>query len=506
MDPIARDHFWELWPVSRERQVTIFITTHYMNEAGRCDRVALMSQGRVLACDSPEELTRRRQCRTLEEAFIAYMREDADGDDREAEAGGAGGREPPATILPPPARPESRHRFDIRRLFAVAHKETLELLRDPVLLLFALLVAPLLLLVYGYGINTDIDTIRFAVLDHDGTAASRAYVEHYTGSPYFRYRGKSVSAGDGARVSETELLLVIEIPPGFARDLKRERSPAVGVWIDGTMPFRRRRQALRGGRPPGVSGRATGAARPPRRGRRGADRIPLLVQPQRPEPPGHRSGRAGGGPAARAHHADGGGRGGKRLGSITNLYTSPVTRLEFLWGKQLPYIVVNAANFLALIAIILGVFQIPFRGSFPALAVGTLLYLFASTGLGLLVSTFTRTQIAALVAAFVLTMVPAFQFSGLLTPVSSLTGGPPARTFPPYFLDISVEPSQGHRVSGTGNPLSRPGACASPDGDGRAAQQAGEVRWTAPYHRLRLKELISIATNTSIFPGVFFPP
>ena len=445
VDPIARDHFWELLAgLSRERQVTIFITTHYMNEAGRCDRVALMSQGRVLACDSPEELTRRRQCRTLEEAFIAYMREDADGDDREADAGGSGGLERPATILIPPARPESRRRFDIRRLFAVAHKETLELLRDPVLLLFALLVAPLLLLVYGYGINTDIDAIRFAVLDHDGTAASRAYVEHYTGSPYFRDRGRILSPLEMERgFQKLNYALVIEIPPGFARDLKRERSPAVGVWIDGTMPFRAETAknyaeavhlAYLAEQPETAALPVAGGAvqiesrywyNPNVRSRLaivpGVLAAVLLLVPTLL--------------TAVAVVRE------KELGSITNLYTSPVTRLEFLWGKQLPYIVVNAVNFLALIAIVLFVFQIHFRGSFLALVVGTLLYLVASTGLGLLVSTFTRTQIAALVAAFVLTMVPAFQFSGLLTPVSSLTGGAAfmARTFPAhYFLDISV--------------------------------------------------------------------
>jgi ribosome-dependent ATPase len=372
------------------------------------------------------------------------MREDADGDDREADAGGAGGLERPATILTPPARPESRRRFDIHRLFAVAHKETLELLRDSVLLLFALLVAPLLLLVYGYGINTDIDAIRFAVLDHDGTAASRAYVEHYTGSPYFRDRGQILSPLEMERgFQKLNYSLVIEIPPGFARDLKRERSPAVGVWIDGTMPFRAETAknyaeavhlAYLAEQPEAAALPVTGGAvqiesrywyNPNVRSRLaivpGVLAAVLLLVPTLL--------------TAVAVVRE------KELGSITNLYTSPVTRLEFLWGKQLPYVVVNAVNFFALIAIILGVFQIPFRGSFPALVVGALLYLVASTGLGLLVSTFTRTQIAALVAAFVLTMVPAFQFSGLLTPVSSLTGGAAfmARTFPAhYFLDISV--------------------------------------------------------------------
>jgi ribosome-dependent ATPase len=445
VDPIARDHFWELLVgLSRQRQVTIFITTHYMNEAGRCDRVALMSNGRVLACDAPEELTRRRECRTLEEAFIAYMRDDADADDREEEAGENAGPEPLATTLPAPEHSGRRQRFDIRRLAALASKETIELLRDPVLLIFSLLVAPFLLLVYGYGITTDIEIIRFAVLDHDGTTASRIYAEHYTGSPYFRDQGRIFSPAEMERgFQKMSYSLVIEIPPGFARDLKRERSPAVGVWIDGTMPFRAETaknfaEAVHLAYLADQSSETSVAITP----------VAARIESRYWYNPNVRS-RFAIVPGllavvlmlvptlltAVAVVRE------KELGSITNLYTSPVTRLEFLWGKQLPYIVVNAINFLMLTAIILFLFRIPFRGSFPALIVGAFLYIVASTGIGLLISTFTRTQIAALVAAFVLTMIPSFQFSGLLTPVSSLTGGAAfmARYFPArYFLSISV--------------------------------------------------------------------
>ena len=131
----------------------------------------------------------------------------------------------------------------------------------------------------------------------------------------------------------------------------------------------------------------------------------------------------------------------KELGSITNLYASPITRLEFLLGKQLPYVGINLINFLIMGIMVLGLFGIPFKGSLPAFAVGAILYVLASTGVGLLVSTFTKTQVAALVAAFVVTMVPAFQFSGLFNPVSSMTGAAQyIATFYPaaYFLNISV--------------------------------------------------------------------
>jgi ribosome-dependent ATPase len=92
-------------------------------------------------------------------------------------------------------------------------------------------------------------------------------------------------------------------------------------------------------------------------------------------------------------------------------------------------------------ACVLFLFRIPFKGSACVFFAGALLYIFTSTGVGLLVSTFTKTQIAALVGAFVITLIPSFEFSGLLTPVTSLEGGArvmsilfPAR----YFLNISV--------------------------------------------------------------------
>jgi len=112
----------------------------------------------------------------------------------------------------------------------------------------------------------------------------------------------------------------------------------------------------------------------------------------------------------------------KELGSIINFYVTPVTRLEFLLGKQLPYVVLGMANFLLLTLLAVTLFGVPLTGSFPTLAVATLLYVGAATAIGLLISTFTRSQIAAIFGTAVLTMLPAAQFSGMLDPVSSLEG------------------------------------------------------------------------------------
>jgi ribosome-dependent ATPase len=131
----------------------------------------------------------------------------------------------------------------------------------------------------------------------------------------------------------------------------------------------------------------------------------------------------------------------KELGSITNFYVTPVTGIEFLFGKQLPYIAVGLVNFAVLFLMALFVFGVPLKGSFATLALGALLYVTTTTGYGMLISSFTRTQIAALFGTAILTIVPAMQFSGMLTPVSSLSGAGAVigHVFPmTFFLKISV--------------------------------------------------------------------
>jgi ribosome-dependent ATPase len=131
----------------------------------------------------------------------------------------------------------------------------------------------------------------------------------------------------------------------------------------------------------------------------------------------------------------------KEMGSITNLYVTPATRLEFLLGKQLPYVCVSLIDFVALVALTIVVFGVPLKGSFLALAVGALLFVTATTGFGLLISAFTKSQIAAIFAALILTMLPSMMFSGMIRPVSSLTGGAAVmgKLFPSaYFHKVSV--------------------------------------------------------------------
>jgi len=113
----------------------------------------------------------------------------------------------------------------------------------------------------------------------------------------------------------------------------------------------------------------------------------------------------------------------KELGSMINFYVTPTGRLEYLVGKQLPYVAIAMINFFILAAIALIIFNVPIKGSFLLLTVCTLLYVIVTTQIGMLVSTFTSTQVAAVFVTAILTIQPTVQFAGLLQPVSTLEGG-----------------------------------------------------------------------------------
>jgi len=422
VDPLARDEFWQiLLHLSRDRNVTIFISTHFMNEAVRCDRIALMNDGRVLATDTPERLIKARGATTLEEAFINYL-EAASGrqlvvpDGEQVDIAIAD--DPSDT---PAASRVDRRWFSLPRMLAFTTRETLELIRDPIRLSFALLGTAFLMIIFGFGITTDVDSLSFAVLDRDQTPESRAYIGEIRSSRYFIEKAPLHDDAEIEwRLKSSEVRATIEIAPGFGRDIKRGTPVEVGVWIDGAMPFRAEtiRGYLQGVHAqyladPAIN-KAIGADPPSpaiieTRFRYNQDfksvytmvpatmamllvLIPAILM-------------------ALAIVRE------KELGSITNFYVTPVTRIEFLVGKQLPYIAVAFVSFFVLLAITLLVFNVPLRGSLATLTLGALLYVTTTTGYGMLISSFARTQIAALFGTAILSVVPATQFAGMLTPV-----------------------------------------------------------------------------------------
>jgi len=445
VDPIARDGFWQLLvDLSRTDRVTIFISTHFMNEAERCDRISLMHAGRVLVSDAPDAIVDARGAASLEDAFIAYLEEAvAEGAVEEAAAEAPGALED-AAHEPVAASAGWRRIFDPRRMLSYSRREALELRRDPVRLTLALLGSLILLFVMGYGISLDVEDLTVAVLDRDDTTLSRDYAQNVTGSRYFVETPALTSYAElDRRMREGELSVAIELPPGFARDLSRGRPVEVGAWIDGAMPTRAETVLsyvggmhatwlTRKAAEIGQSGALAAPASIETRFRYNPDvkslvaMVPAVIAILLMMIPAML--------AALSVVRE------KELGSIVNFYVTPTTRFEFLLGKQIPYVAISMLSFVILVIAAVTVFEVPLKGSIPALFAGALVYCFAATGIGLVISTFTRSQIAAIFGSAILTTLPAISFSGLIDPVSSLQGfGRIVGEIYPttYFLTIS---------------------------------------------------------------------
>jgi ribosome-dependent ATPase len=263
------------------------------------------------------------------------------------------------------------------------------------------------------------------VLDRDQSTFSASYRLDISGSRYFSEQRPLTDYADlDRRMRRGELALAIEIPPNFGRDLLRGRQVAVAAWFDGAMPQRAEtvqgyilglhqhwldeQMRMRAG------GSATSSVSVENRYRYNPDvaslpsMVPAVIPMLLLMLPAML--------AALAVVRE------KEMGSIINLYVTPVTRSEFILGKQLPYVVLAMVNFAVMVLMGVFLFGVPITGSLPLLVLSALLFSIAATGMGLLASAVTKSQIAALFLAMVGTLIPVAQFGGMIDPVSSLEG------------------------------------------------------------------------------------
>ena len=532
VDPAARDMFWRhLLKLSRQDKITIFVSTHFMNEAERCDRISFMHKGRVLAVGAPQELVQRRRAPDLEEAFVRYLI-DAEAEEnggkavsdgllerpsetveparqsvsaetpppprsspaqalgRESEAAGVsdglsegrrpsenvehtanlpplplagegwGGGKPPADSLygvsdglkaerpsenPAPQFDTSSfaYWFSMVRTFAV--REAKELLRDRIRLFFAVFGPLIMMAAVSWGVSFDVQNLKFAVYDQDRSVQSRQLVEYFAGSRYFVEQPPIRSAGQiDAVLQSSKAVLVIDIPSGFGRDLERGQKPEVGFYIDGAMPFNATN----------IRGYIGSLMAAYTKDRIAATGLPVPLDPPAAVEPRFLYNQDfdsinAVSPSVMmmvlmmipAMMAAVGVVRERETGSIANFYASPASTAQYLIGKQLPYIAVGMVNFAASFLMMVLWFGVPLKGSFAALAAGTLLMVAASTALGLLVSCFVKSQLAALFATSIIAMIPTMNYSGFLYPMSTLSGGGYAmgKIFPAsWYLTVSL--------------------------------------------------------------------
>lgn len=319
----------------------------------------------------------------------------------------------------------SPKRFSLQRLLSYTWREALELRRDPVRATLALLGSLILMATIGYGITLDVEDLPYAILDRDQTTLSNSYANNISGSRYFVEQDPLYDYEElDRRMRNADIALAIEIPPNFARDVSKGHPVSIGVWIDGAMP--QRAETIRGY----VQGMHLDWLKKEAKYNHGVSLpsdfniemryrynpdvkslvsivpavipILLLIIPAML--------------AALSVVRE------KELGSILNLYVTPVTKFEFLLGKQIPYIAIAMLNFFIMVILAIVVFGVPIKGGLLSLTFAALLFSIFSTGFGLFASSFTSSQIGAMFFTLVGTMIPAIQFGGMINPVSSMEG------------------------------------------------------------------------------------
>ncbi len=334
----------------------------------------------------------------------------------------------------------------------MALKEWKETTRDRLFLLLAFLLPALWLVVFGYGLNLDVEDIPFAVMDRDQSEFSREYLQRFIQSRYFSFRGYAHDERILDRLlTETKIRAAIIVPERFQEQLIAGEAVAVQTLLDGTFPLHTDiakgyviaiNQAFTEDRLIDFFRRSRGLTQ---------EQAGVLVRPLSVEvrylyneevrstwsmvPALVMFTLMLASPLLTAL----GVVREKETGSIYNIYSSTVSRAEFLTGKLLPYILISLVNVCVLWLMAVGLFQVPFKGHFLFFFFASVVFVCCTTGIGLLISLLVQTQMAALIITMVVAMIPTILFSGLLVPVASLTRGAKvqAHLFPAmYFTNI----------------------------------------------------------------------
>lgn len=342
--------------------------------------------------------------------------------------------------------------MNLRRIAAVASKEWRETVRDRMFFSLAFLLPILWMVVFGYGLVLDVENIPYAALDRDQSSLSRDYLYRFQQSRYFDFKGALTDEREvEPLLAASRIRAAIIIPEKFQERLNAGQMVGVQTLIDGTFPLRTditkgyviainsafNEERLtdyvssRGGI---TRSQAEHRARPIKlevrylyneEVRSTWSMVPALVMftLMLSSPLLTALG------IVRE----------KETGSIYNIYSSTVTKIEFLFGKLLPPVLISSMNAVILWIMATLWFGVPFKGNFLFFLAASLVFILSSTGVGLLVSLLVRTQIAAIIVTIIVAMVPTILFSGLIVPVSSLNPGSQfqAHLFPGmYYTNI----------------------------------------------------------------------
>ena len=320
------------------------------------------------------------------------------------------------------------------RLGALIGKESRELIRDPVTVALAVIMPLIMLFLFGYAVNLDVEQVAVGIYDLDNTPASRDLSARFDSSRYFQLEQKTTDLRDlESALQSSTITMGVVIPAGFARQLLRGDEAPVQVIVDGGYPVLGRlasayAEAVIANFPAPRQSAVRVQARvwfnPSLRSVNfvipGLFAVILMAFPPLL--------------TALAIVRE------KETGTIEQIYASPVTSTEFVVGKLVPYGLVAFLEILMVMVVGFAWFQVPIAGSPILLLTSAFVYVLTTVGIGLLVSSLVRTQLAAMLITLIVTLMPSFLFSGFLFPLFTMPLALQLYSwlFPAgYFMEIS---------------------------------------------------------------------
>jgi len=307
----------------------------------------------------------------------------------------------------------------IHRLAAIVRKEMYHILRDPRTLAVLFLMPVMMVLLYGYALNMDINNIALAVDDRDNTPESREFLRAFSGSNYFKLipaQVSAVSANELFRKREARASLII--PHGFGEDMRRGPEADVQLLVDGSDPTYGQ----------AIMNYASAIALLHSMNNPAAARVtPLEIREQFLFNPDLKSSNfiipglvavilmmvcalLTSITLVRE----------KETGSMDVLVVSPLHPFEIVFGKVIPYVGLALLDSVFILSFAKLVFDIPLHGNLLLLLALSVIYIYCAMGMGLFISSMAKTQQVAMMAALVATLLPSIMLSGFLFPIFSM--------------------------------------------------------------------------------------